>query len=371
MSKKANLIIHIGAAKTGSTAIQRFLELNRIALAEKGVLVPNHELEFKAGRGDQIEFFETCDFEDFSFLQNMLILEDRFTREHGSSPNTILLSAEQINAMPVSAEHIDRYRHLKKQLTSLSKQYEIKFVLYVRRQADFLQAMWQQFDVRRDSHPIEDFVYERDHLNCDWFTLSNYWTFLGEERLEIRLFEDARRYQNGVVDDFLSVLNLSSSGLSFATAHENISFGHHVTIMLEYLQGSFESPVDHRIDNFLYSKDLWAARKRKKEWLFSIDHVNYLQEKFENSNEELRRSFLPQRPYPLFEEIDATDTFGIDPIEASKRNNALLLEALWKLSEQYRSELDTLSLRIQELERGDKKHSFISAARDLFKKLRR
>ena len=56
---KKKLIVHIGAGKTGSSAIQKFLSLNCSVLAEHGVLIPGCKLDLESEcLGEQIWFFQ-------------------------------------------------------------------------------------------------------------------------------------------------------------------------------------------------------------------------------------------------------------------------------------------------------------------------
>lgn len=43
--KTKKLILHIGTSKTGSSAIQRFLSKNHLALREEGIVVPNKDFQ--------------------------------------------------------------------------------------------------------------------------------------------------------------------------------------------------------------------------------------------------------------------------------------------------------------------------------------
>ena len=53
------VILHLGGAKCGSSAIQAYLKQNAMALSERGVLVPGTGLNFDTEvTGEQIWYFE-------------------------------------------------------------------------------------------------------------------------------------------------------------------------------------------------------------------------------------------------------------------------------------------------------------------------
>src|SRR5215207_11620002 len=100
MAKK--LIVHIGANKTGSSAVQRFLSMNNLALRAEGIIVPDNGLRV----ADKIEGHHVWGFQDLlkDASEGRKQLEaaiDAVDLAHPSA-SAILLSAENLAANPAA-----------------------------------------------------------------------------------------------------------------------------------------------------------------------------------------------------------------------------------------------------------------------------
>ena len=133
MPKK--LILHIGANKTGSSAIQRFLSTNNLALREEGIIVPNKN--FQVARN--IEGHHVFSFVELlnNPLEGQKRLGDALDAVDAAYPKAtaILLSAENLTANPAAPSLFE----------DLVKRYDIEVIIYIRRQDEFILSSWQQW----------------------------------------------------------------------------------------------------------------------------------------------------------------------------------------------------------------------------------
>jgi hypothetical protein len=131
MPKK--LIVHIGANKTGSSAIQRFLSANNLALRAEGIIIPDNEFRIV----DKIQGFHVFGFQKLlkSPLEGRKQLEDAIDAVDVAYPRAtaILLSAENLAANPAAPSLFE----------NLVKRYDTKVIIYIRRQDEYILSSWQ------------------------------------------------------------------------------------------------------------------------------------------------------------------------------------------------------------------------------------
>ncbi len=143
------LYLHIGTPKTGTTSIQHFCYNNREILLEKGFLYPDFPFVYaNKGKYRNGLFLEAvfCDKEgvrqreqeEENFIKGLQMLKELF-----KTHNNIILSDEGIWTACFNRK---RGRPLMRRLKEEAEEagYNIKIIVYLRRQDDFLLSWYNQ-----------------------------------------------------------------------------------------------------------------------------------------------------------------------------------------------------------------------------------
>lgn len=187
------LTVHIGAIKTGTSAIQHFLARNAVELRRDGIVVPDQELmTLHPVTGEQVFYF------DRRFASDLAESRDELTRRvtalfHEAGVEQVVISAENLSdaAAPFSGW-----------FESLFAQYESEVILYIRRQDDLLMSAWQQWYGKVEDD-VWSWLLEQVGVLGDWRGLLELWERnVGRERIRVRLYEHQHLSDNDAVADF-------------------------------------------------------------------------------------------------------------------------------------------------------------------------
>jgi hypothetical protein len=197
-STRKTLIIHIGYHKTATTTLQRFLTDNVKVLAKHGVLYP------KSGRADG---------ETHGLLANLLKPENN--RESDGLECWKKLDNElaqfQGHTAILSSECFLESRKIPPVIARLSSNYNVKIVVYLRRQDHWIQSVYNEVvadSMRRHVGSIKDLREYRDGwLEYDKI-LALWQESFGPGSLVVRPFEKGQFRGNDVRLDFLHALGL-------------------------------------------------------------------------------------------------------------------------------------------------------------------
>ncbi|MFC1688662.1 hypothetical protein ACFL07_03265 [Pseudomonadota bacterium] len=203
---RKELIIHIGSAKTGSTALQKFLTENISFLYEAGICYPksgrysayDHYYLFSAARPD--EWYASKDVGTFEEEWMPLVSELHEALSNGSEYG--LLSCTGF--LRFNREQLEKIR-------TWFSEFKIRIVYYLRRQDELLMSVISQAmkggdpDVRDIKSGIESYSYLLDFATC----LAPFEDVFGEDSIQVLLFEKSQMVGGDVTQDFFSkVFNL-------------------------------------------------------------------------------------------------------------------------------------------------------------------
>lgn len=209
------LVIHIGAPKTGTTAVQRFFTAAAPALARRGVAYPDvclrgyghHDLAFLVGGGyPEWATPQPRDLESLAADLDHALL---------SPAPLVVLSSEDFFLQPEPAA-------LRKLIERASAQREVQVLVYLRRQ-DHMAASWYNQAVKAQG-------FTGTFAECDRATaplwdyarqLSLWASAFGDEAMRVRVYEQGALVGGDIVLDVLSALDLDPSGLERPAAPVN------------------------------------------------------------------------------------------------------------------------------------------------------
>lgn len=202
------LFIHIGAGKTGTTALQFFFTLNKQLLRHHGITYPIRGSIQAQHRLAQSMIVN--DENSFRLIKNLKTYQEEWkTTFKGIDSEKVLISSEYFEGMKDS---------LIEKIRELSQNYHVKVIIYLRRQDEMILSRYNQNvkgPVSEKRHFVE-FKNESIQKTRGWLNYSrniNRWAkVFGKQNIIIRVYEKEQFYQHNIFSDFLfSVFGLELS----------------------------------------------------------------------------------------------------------------------------------------------------------------
>lgn len=206
------LILHIGAGKTGSTAIQQALSASRGRLEEAGVAyptMPGFDVDASGVAHNPIAY-ALAGHDTGVDLSNV---RERL-EEVAASYRRVVLSAEVFYMRPRADDCADRadYEHAKEQMiaatAALLKGFDTRVICYLRRQDDWFESIYAE---RVKTWKAGDYVARSFFEDLDddpYIGQLERWAAHFGDRLRVRPYEAAQLVDGDVVTDFATTLAL-------------------------------------------------------------------------------------------------------------------------------------------------------------------
>ena len=291
--------IHIGAPKTGTTAIESFFALNRNSLRKNGYLYPGYGLDHheianeindtKKNKGDLLH-------------RNSNTL--RVLREiQNTECHSIIISSDWFYSMGGAI----KLKQTMEQM--LGKLFIVKIIFYGRRQDHAFQSAYQQM-VKPCSRkpltiPISEFLLDKNRLRqWDYYHKLQEWEeAFGKDAIIVRVYEKKQFYKDDLIRDFLHIIGLElTEKFQLPTEKQsNISLGPDAIEFMRLVNLEIEN---REVKTFLL-KSLESIDK-KQVWVpFSLvspherlDIITF----FSESNQNVARKYLDRNDGKLFYE---------------------------------------------------------------------
>jgi hypothetical protein len=180
------IYIHIGTHKTGTSAIQRFLALNKEILERRGFLFPQQSRRAYYRHTDNGCFIAHANHRSFQKLARL---------SHAKEKN-IILSSETFSLLENVSE-----------LKPLLADCPVKIICYLRRQDNYIQSMYNQ-SVKGGGFYQDIEAYHSDNL--DYYEMLENWSeVFGKNNIIARVYEKEQLVNQDLIDDFLHTLGLA------------------------------------------------------------------------------------------------------------------------------------------------------------------
>lgn len=283
MSSGKKVFVHIGRAKTGTTAIQSVLSNNRSALNERGFCYPGtgpHHGYLPWVLNERLRHVATpAQAETHSKLCAELrsVVED--------PGQNIIISSEGLQNVQPSV--------LREWLGAID---EVRIVIYIREQVEWLASAYGQ-RVKSGTMP-HSFTWFADRTPLDYAAMLSAWADeFGRDRLIVRRYDRSRLVNGDAVDDFLSVLGLEKRGLSKPLADTNPSIGGALLEAMRRIAGlGIPAPT---LREAIYSHLLELSRSRPEYrggMALPLEDVEALRGRYTESNDEVARIYFDGGP---------------------------------------------------------------------------
>lgn len=323
---ECELTVHIGGAKCGSSAIQAFLRQNAKALADRGIALPGHRLDFGSEvTGEQIWAFEDAATSGAAKSDLSDRLATLFTAAEAKGASQVVLSAENICNHPELAPLLARVRGNR----------PMKVVFYVRRQDDFLISSWQQWHLKVFPS-VEAYLTDRVGRVGNWYSMICPWAdVLGDDNVIVRPFVRDQLKNGDVVADFCDAVEIDQDGLTPLTRAANPSFDEALARLAHRVQDVFDGPHDNRFYDVmvgLLGKD--ALKRGSASSLLPLETRTRIFARYAEENHALKTRFLPELGQkPLFS--PPTEANVLERSDAHKTSDdiAMLTRCVYALAE--------------------------------------
>ncbi len=320
------VILHIGGAKCGSSAIQAFLAQNATILLERGIGIPGTELDFESNvTGEQIWAFENAVAHEL----RATALAERLGR--------LVQHAEErgLHRLVLSAENICNHRSLAPLLRQAFEERAVTIVFYVRRQDDFLISSWQQWHLKL-YETVEAFLADRvGRLGC-WLAMIEPWAeAFGDDAIRVRPFVRDHLLDGDVVADFLSTCEIDGAGLEPLSRAANPSFDEALGRLAHRVRDVFVDQHDNRFYEVMVRLLGKASLKSGPgSSLLDLDTRRRIVARYAEENEALKARFLPEMGNePLFRLPLPKDVRELSAEDQLSQDVAMLTRAVFALAD--------------------------------------
>ncbi|MDH3294341.1 MAG: hypothetical protein OER95_08485 [Acidimicrobiia bacterium] len=329
------LTFHIGAGKTGSSAVQRALAVAKHDLADQGILVAPANLEVGGNVGGQQVFaFQTIKQLEFSqSRQTFAARMQALIVDAGSRGGQHLI---------FSAENLSNPHPWSEVIGDSLAGHDVEVVVYIRRQDNYLLSAWQQWTLKRGI-PFDSWLVEVVGIDGDWRIPIEEWEKVATGgRLTVRLYEPEHLVGGDVAQDFFSVCDLPTAPLGEPTV-VNRSYGMAAEELAMASGNLFSDPHDSGFFDFLDRYCHGAHLRQANESRLTVAERQAILGRYRDSNNWIRERYFsgPEHkhiPPTLFTPPRAGDGRPPANDDLQRGQLAIVTELLYGL---YRERLDS------------------------------
>ena len=277
MQEKAQLYLHIGHAKAGSTTLQHFLFKNWEYLDAEGYALPTAEIQIASATappGNPIVTLQAMrEAKNIERLKRWII-------DASKTKNRLIFSSECLTDWV--------WHPLFKELTDFV---DINLIYYVRRQDEYILSAWRQWGLKKGM-PLDDFI-EKHLLEGRpdyWSILAPWRNRVGIKSLHTRFIGKDFLAGGNIQHDFAAHLGLDITKMSMFE-NQNRSMDARLLLFMNKRSEMFSSIHDDTIFNLLSDKAPSATPMRLT---LTKSQFRRAQEAFEEKNQDYLREFHPR-----------------------------------------------------------------------------
>lgn len=294
---KNTLYLHIGTHKTGSTMIQKTLEDER-NFKDEGIVYldrykpPVIEISERGHNNTEVlnNFIKkiAADIEPYANSKNLKFIIS----------NEKLAGNKRIgykNALDVAGS-------MKNILGNFD--WEIKVVVYFRRQDDFIESLYSQRIYNGSPETFQNFIDQLDERSFCWEDVADaYAEHFGKENILVRRYH--RQYLphlDSIIQDFGKTIESSALQEFRDESSYNEGFSNSALKVIELINPHLDREKQKSIKKLFRKED--QKRAFHTYALFSYDQRTELLERYEESNARLAKKYLGIESGKLFPQIE-------------------------------------------------------------------
>lgn len=318
---KKQLIVHIGANKTGSSSIQHFLWTNRSALRAAGVIIPGENFDVESNTRIISSEFEPLlrDAQGAGTLTKAI----RAVAKHCPDARIIVLSAENLAAHPAAPSLFEH----------LLRDFEIEVKLYIRRQDEYILSSWQQWYSKVGSDFWAWTTSVVDTLG-DWRKyIENWEAVVPRANISVRVFERAKMEAGDVVMDFYKGLGVEVplSDLTYEKREKNLALS---DVVMDLVKGNklvFDDAHDRGFYQFVRNMTGDRYMKSNRQSSITLNQRQAIISRYARSNGWVQKNYFPVYTTQLFTPPKESDFIYIPPESAELEKLEFIVTLLYRM----------------------------------------
>lgn len=258
------LVLHIGQSKTGTTAIQTFLQNNRKALKSAGVIYPDYyKGKYPLDTINHNSFAE--ELAGFSRYPRISVDEywEQFCNQaQEANAHTMILSAESFFGAPQiwRLENKEDFFlvHKKKivRLKSLTEKDQVEIICYLRSPEDWFESVVAH--IVRYEGLFKENIYENDNQmlallwpHMDYAKILGQWkNVLNPNHITVLPYNKDSLFKGDIVSDFLENISVSLKQTAGGFQEEHKSLDRRYIEVKKLLNKQARSKADERVVNW-------------------------------------------------------------------------------------------------------------------------
>ena len=280
------LYLHVGQHKTGTSALQKFLQINEKVLSQYGILYP------KEGRnlsGAHHRFFMPT-----QIPSNIYSLENNV--------DMLIQKERDEKIVLMSTESLSKVRDLSNLQVLRRVAAKIKIIIYLRRQDTYFESAYSQMVKKEHTGDIRDLI-RKGAVN--YRKICEHWaSFFGKENIIVKPYECQQFVNHDLFADFLSIFGIDKiSEFTIPQSNHNPSLSAEA-IYFKRLLNQLEidkrtkSKTQKPLTEFSVMK---SKEKKSREYtLLSPSEKKALLERYAESNAWVALEYLNRPNQPLF-----------------------------------------------------------------------
>ena len=223
------IILHIGQSKTGTSAIQAYLTINKEKLLEQGFYFPMIRasgIQLNSGSHNSLADAVTGK-KSFPYVEHTNFLNECISHAEKNNIETILFSAEHFfggepriwNLKSVN-EYMPLYAEKVKKVKKWLSGHDVSIILYLRPQVDWLASSvgqcvkHEKLITQKEIFKTDEMVFELLKPLLDYNKLANIWgDAFGFDAVQIGIYNKSSLISGDAVSDFLYRIGADRSQL--------------------------------------------------------------------------------------------------------------------------------------------------------------
>lgn len=242
--KKITIYLHVGMVKTGTSALQNFLDINRFTLFSKHkCLYPNlRSYLYFTGRYHTHCDLNSCMKTDQKKAVNTLVKMVKFAQ--ALRMEKIVLSCESWLGQKFAREAF-------KTLKEMNCGIDVKVICYIRRIDSWFESSWKQWGLKKFDNYVdyyEQYKFRYKRVLDDLYAWSD---IVGKENVIVHAYEK-QQLPKGIQPDFLNLLDIDYQSNDWKKTEttnlaQNYGFNRDVLEILGLCKGLYDGMNDNKI----------------------------------------------------------------------------------------------------------------------------
>lgn len=358
----ATVYLCIGTQKTGTTTLQRFMARNAVALARQGYCYPRMKgLGFGKIYKNRNGHFLAYISRDESRQRNYLEEKEKRERAYGQLAQAAVDYPNIVLFDEIIWYQCRKYENFWQDVIAEFQKIgcEVKVVVYLRRQDQVLQSLWNQRVKRMPciAKGFDAWIADKgySYFPVDYYAhLMEISKFVGKENMLVRVFERGQfeGEGNSLLSDYLQTIGVQLTD-DFKCSQEEANpalYGNFIELkrVMNGVPGYLE------MEDFMWaelmSANIYQAAQNKpgKTDMFSYEDKQAFLRQFEGSNRKVAQEFLGREDGVLFREpVCALPKWKVDDGTMYQDLTTFLVKMFCR----YENEVKGLNARIDELEK--------------------